>query len=78
MKLLGCDCNDSGAYNIAHDIRVVALAQHADLLLDVSDLVPFTELYDLDGHKLSSGLEQGLVDRAIRTTPWRKNQDPFE
>lgn len=50
------------AHNISDNIGVIALAKHADLLLDVCNLVPLAQLDDLDSHELSSGFEQGFVD----------------
>ena len=51
-----------GSHNILHNIGMVALAQHADLSLDVSNLVALSQLDDFDGNKFPSGFQDRLVN----------------
>ena len=62
---------ESAAHYVSHDIGVVALAEHADLLLYVCNLVTLPMVDDFDSHKLASRLHQGFVHRAVRAPTWR-------
>jgi hypothetical protein len=49
-------------YNVSHDVRMLALAEHANLLLYVCNLVALPVLDDFYRHKLASRLQEGFVD----------------
>lgn len=62
------------AHNVTHYVWMVAFAEHADLLLDVKNLLLFCKLNHLDGNKFPSLFVQSLIDRAIGAPTWQQGK----
>ena len=65
MGMYTIDLARNEAYHVANYVRVVALAEHADLLLDIFDIVSSAQRYHLDRNNFSRCLDTGFIDQSI-------------